>query len=171
MLTLIAAKTKNNVIGLKNSLPWKQKHDMQRFKALTYGKTVVMGRKTYDSMGSKPLVDRENIIISKAAEYDRHFMENGQVITILNTIYPILHEQNISRMSEEVFVIGGAMIYELFLPYANKIHLTELDCELDGDAFFPKLDSKQWKLIATESYSKDEHNQYDYKFLTYVRKK
>ena len=168
MYTLIAAMTKNRVIGLDNGMPWKQKNDLQHFKALTYGKKIVMGRKTYESFGSKPLPNRLNMVMTKKTGFELQDLNFEK--------HPNLAFRNSDSLEffkgtdEEVFIIGGAQIYNVAMPMADKMYITELDCEIEGDAFFPEIDMNVWKIVSTETYAKDEFNQYDYKYLTYVRK-
>jgi dihydrofolate reductase len=168
MYSIIAAMTKNRVIGLNNTLPWKQKNDLQRFKALTYDKQIIMGRKTFESFGSKPLPNRFHTILTR---------KTGQELQDLNHLLPMNVVYRTDKILpfylnkvDESFIIGGEQIYALAMEHVSKIYLTVLDCEIEGDAFFPEIDMNIWKVIATESYSKDEFNEYDYKYITYVRK-
>jgi len=171
MISIIAAKTKNNVIGVNNTLPWKQRNDMQRFKSLTYGAEVLMGRKTWDSIGQKPLPGRYNSVVSRDELFHGRFWQN---VAVSDTDYVAsdakYHLQTCEVRDSDLFVIGGAQIYEVAMEYAARLYITELDVELEGDAFFPTIDMSIWKKIAEEKYQADVDNEYGYNFITYVRK-
>lgn len=139
MISLIAAMGKNRVIGKNNKLPWHIPEDLSWFKTQTINKTILMGRKTYESLG-KPLKNRNNLILTRNTNYiaDKN-------ITVYNDIKTILDE------NKELIVIGGQEIYELFLPYTNKIYLTIIESEFDGDAFFPQLIENDWKYTYTKN--------------------
>ncbi len=162
MITLIAAMSLNRVIGRGNSLPWNMPNDMKFFMNTTRGFPVIMGRKTFESLG-KPLPKRTNIVITR----DSKFFANGCILTssIEDAIKQAL------QINETVFVIGGAEIYKLALPLANLILLTEIETEIaDGDAFFPKFSEKEWQLVDAKSCNSDKNHAYNYKFLKYLRK-
>lgn len=154
MINIIVAHNLKNVIGKDNKLIWKQSSDLKRFKLLTTNKCVVMGRKTYDSIG-KPLPNRKNIILS------RHpiKIEGCQVVSSIDDILNI---------KEDIFIIGGGEIYEKFLPYAHKIYLTKIYNDSDGDTLFPEIDST-WNTENIEHYKKDEKNEYDYSFINLIK--
>ena len=154
MINIIVAASLNNVIGKDNKLLWRQSADLKRFKELTTGKTVVMGRKTYDSIG-KPLPNRRNIVIS------RQDIEIGgcEVVHSLEEAL-ILHD--------EIFILGGGEIYQKSIILANKIFLTLIQTEIEGDTYFPVL-GEEWKEESKEEFLKDEKNQFDYQFINYVR--
>lgn len=155
MITIIVAFDNNYAIGEDNKLVWKQSNDLKRFKELTLGKTVVMGRKTYDSIG-RPLPNRNNIVLSRSK------LEIPGV-KIINEI---------SEITETDYcVIGGSEIYKLFIDKADEILVTLIDCEIEADSWFPKIYTNDWSIKEQESFSKDEKNQYDYTFIKYVRKK
>lgn len=169
MISMIVCKTSNNAIGINGSLPWKQKHDMQRFKSITANKALIVGRKTWESFGGKPLPNRLSHAIftrNSDAYPDDSLPDNVYTTTkeLFTTDYVHYSEGN-----QEYVVIGGAEIYAQFMDQASTLYVTELDVELPGDAFFPDIDLSQWKLFAREEYKSDEMNEYDYKFLTYVR--
>lgn len=162
--SIIVAQARNGVIGKKNELPWRLSGDLKRFKALTLGHPVVMGRKTYDSIIArigKPLPDRENIILTR----QKDFAAPGCLV--IND----LSEIEARARDQEIFILGGEEVYKLALPKVSKVYLTEIEAEVDGDAFFPKLEESEWKLISEESYPADEKNDYDSKFRIYERKK
>jgi dihydrofolate reductase len=153
-ISLIAAMSENNVIGIDNKLPWHSPRDMQHFKNLTSGKTVVMGRKTYESIG-KSLPNRRNIVLTR----DPNFKVNG--VETYTNIDDLLKEIG----EDEIFIIGGGTIYEQFLNLANKIYLTIFKTEIEGDTYFPSLDS-DWKEKGVHYYS-DEKT--DLIFKTYEK--
>lgn len=162
--SIIVAQARNGVIGKKNELPWRLSGDLKRFKALTLGHSVVMGRKTYDSIIArlgKPLPDRENIILTRQKDF---IAPSCLVINDLSVIETRTRDQ-------EIFIIGGEEVYKLALPKVSKVYLTTIEAEVDGDAYFPKLEASDWQLISEESYSADEKNDYHSKFRIYERKK
>lgn len=151
MINIIVAFNFKNVIGKDNQLIWRQSSDLKRFKLLTTNKCVVMGRKTYDSIG-KPLPNRKNIILSR----NTIKIEGCQVI---NSIDDILN------IKEDIFIIGGGEIYQKFLPYADKIYITKVHNDIDGDTYFPEINMNDWNIESSEYYKKDEKNEYDYSFI------
>ena len=155
MIRLIVAYDRNRGIGKDNQLVWKQSADLKRFKDITSGKTVVMGRKTFDSIG-KPLPNRNNIVLTRT----KFEIPGVNVITDIEQI-----------TDKEYFVIGGSEIYNLFLNRADEIYVTIIDCEIDADCWFPKIDMDIWNIQNQEFYKKDEKNQHDYTFIKFVRKK
>lgn len=143
-ISLIAAKSENGVIGKDNKLPWDLPEDLKYFKKMTLGKPIIMGRKTFESMGSKPLPQRENIILTHHA---------GLVLPgciIVNSVEGALAAAG-SR--DEVMVIGGAEIYAQFLPLATRLYLTIVHQIIDGDSFFPKFDLEDWQLVEQEEHA------------------
>jgi dihydrofolate reductase len=163
---MIACMTKNRVIGMNNKLPWKQRNDMQRFKGLTWGHEVLMGRKTWDSFGGKVLPGRFNKIASRDGSWYPEGFTDDRHDVIRD---PEEYLQFCEFYGNEVFIIGGEQLYTLGMDFADRIFLTVLDVEILGDAFFPEIDETKWKKIAEEKYSADETNQYGYNFLTFVR--
>lgn len=158
MLSLIAAMGKNRVIGSNNRLPWSLPADLAYFKAITVGHTVVMGRKTYQSIGH-PLTNRTNIVLSANPELQ------FAGCAMARTIDEILE---LSK-KEDLFVIGGATVYREFLPCADKLYLTLIDAEFEGDVFFPELDSK-WCLVSRRRGTQNSQNPFRYDFLVYERR-
>lgn len=156
-ISLILAKSRNNVIGLNNTLPWVIKDDLKRFKDLTSGHHVLMGRKTFESLG-KPLPNRTNVVLSK------NKIENVNCFDNLEKAIIFAKENN----ENELFVIGGSNVYEQTIDFADVIYLTEVDCNINGDAFF-NLDLSGWITVETTNYYKSERNEYDFKFKTLVR--
>ncbi len=159
IISIIAAMGKNKVIGKNNSLPWKLPADMNHFKELTTGKPVIMGRKTFESIG-KPLSNRTNIIIT----CDKNYKAEDCVV-----VHSIEEALNAAENYEEVMVIGGSQIYKEFLPKANKMYLTLIDADFEGNVFFPDYKVEEWKEIAYEEHERDANNQYNYIFLTLER--
>ena len=161
MLSIIVAKAKNNIIGKNNELVWHLPEDLKHFKELTTGHTIIMGRKTYESLG-KPLPNRKHIIFSQNPDFRVH-EENVQVV------HSLLEIQDLIEGKEEAFVIGGAMIYNFLMPYVKKMYVTEIKQEYDGDAFFPIIDSEKWKETSRTTGIKNEENNLDYDFVTYEK--
>lgn len=157
MISIIAAIGRNNVIGKDNSLPWRMPADMKHFVALTAGKTVIMGRKTFESIG-KPLKERKNIILSRA-EY------HAAGCVVVSSI-----EDAIKESSNEAVVIGGASVYRQFLPRAQKMYLTLIDNDFEGDAYFPSFSKEEWGITEYDEHKADAENPHDYAFITMERK-
>ena len=156
-ISIIVAMSKNRVIGVKNSLPWHISEDLKRFKRLTTGYPIIMGRKTFESIG-KPLPERRNIVISRNQNLK---VQDVEVVKSIEDALKICSSENL------IYIIGGEQIYNLAMPYANNIHLTEVNKEVEGDAFFPEFDKKEWKEIAREN-SKDFIDT-SYSFVEYIR--
>lgn len=164
IISLIAALSRNRVIGKNNDLPWRLPDDMKYFMETTKGHHVIMGRKNYESIPPKfrPLPYRTNLVLTKQKGYQApgcaiiHSMEEG--IEIAN------------RASEnELFIIGGSEIYKLALPYTSKLYLTEIDAQIDGDTFFPSTDSAVWKETSREHHVADARHQYPFDFVIYSK--
>lgn len=162
MLAMIAAVAKNNVIGKDGKMPWHIPYDLKYFQAITRGNTVIMGRKTFESIG-KPLPDRENVIITS----DKHFHPDG--VVVFHTIEDALHH---SRQEDRpVFVIGGETLYRQFLPFADRLYLTRIEDDFEGDTFFPEIDIVEWQIKSWEPGILDEQNPYVYDFEVYDRER
>ena len=162
MLSIIVAKAKNNIIGKDNKLIWHLPEDLKHFKNLTTGHTIVMGRKTFESLG-KPLPNRKHVIFSQNPD----FKVNDENVEVVHSLLQI---QDLIEGKEEAFVIGGAMIYNFLMPYVKKMYVTEIEKDFDGDAFFPSIDEEIWREVTREKGLKDENNNLDYYFVTYERK-
>ena len=162
MLSIIVAKAKNNIIGKDNKIIWHLPEDLKHFKKITTGHTIIMGRKTFQSLG-RVLPNRKHIIFSNNPSFNVN-EENVKVV------HSLLEIQDLIEGKEEAFVIGGAMIYNFLMPYVKKMYVTEIDKEFEGDTFFPKIDNNIWKEISREKGIKDEKNNLDYYFVTYERK-
>lgn len=161
MLSIIVAKAKNNIIGRENKLIWNLPEDLKHFKELTTGHTIIMGRKTFESLG-RVLPNRKHIVFSQNPDFKVND-ENVQVV------HSMLEIQEYIENEEENFVIGGAMIYNLLMPYVTKMYITEINEEYEGDSFFPRVDTKVWKEISREKGSRDEKNDVDYDFVIYEK--
>jgi dihydrofolate reductase len=150
VISLIVAVSTNNVIGADGDLPWRLSDDLKRFKAVTMGKPIVMGRKTYESIG-RPLPGRQNIVITR----QNNFTADG-----CDIVRSTAEAVDVAGGADEVMVIGGSQIYAAFLPLADRIYLTRVHTEVDGDAFFPPLDEAEWRESVSESYEADDSNDY-----------
>lgn len=161
-IILIVAKAKNQVIGKDNQLIWKLSADLKRFKNLTTGNYILMGRKTYDSLG-KPLPNRTHLIITRnpdfqAPEGHYAFSSLEEAIIFCNKIEV-----------EKLFIIGGGQIYRESLPYCDQLEITEVEAAPEGDTFFPEIDLNHWKETAREEFPADEKNEFPYAFVTYEK--
>jgi dihydrofolate reductase len=156
MIKIIVAMSENRVIGNNNELIWKLSSDLKRFKELTTGHPVVMGRKTYESIG-KPLPNRRNIIITRNLEYE---VNGCEVVSSL--------EEALLLTNNDCFIIGGGEIYKQSLEVADKIYLTLVHKDFEGDTTFPEL-GKEWATIDTKDFDADEKNEYNYSFIEYDR--
>ncbi|MEN9386077.1 MAG: Dihydrofolate reductase [Bacteroidota bacterium] len=162
MLKILVAFDENRVIGKNNTLIWHLPADLKRFKALTTGHVIIMGRKTFESIG-KPLPNRTTIVISRQAD----LQIEGAIITH-SVEEAILKAKSLTR--EDIFIVGGAEIYALSLPLADQILVTQLHDIFEGDAFFPEIPLDSWEVIERERGVTDEKNAYQYSYLTYSRK-
>lgn len=159
-INLIVAAAENNAIGKDNKMPWHLPNDFKYFKKNTLEHSVVMGRKTFESIG-KPLPERRNIILTRDMNYS-----SEEEVDIANSMQEII---NYCRDEREIFIIGGAEVYKQALPIADKILLTRIHTSIDGDAFFPELLEYQWKLVSAEKHHKDEKHAFDYTFEVYEK--
>ncbi len=161
MLSIIVAKAKNNIIGKDNKLVWKLPADLQHFKELTTGHTIIMGRKTFESLG-RVLPNRKHIVFSQNPEFK---VKDEQV----SVVHSMLEIQEYIEEEKENFVIGGAMIYGLLMPYVTKMYVTEIKEEFEGDSFFPRIDPEIWKETSREKGPKDENSRLEYDYVTYEK--
>jgi dihydrofolate reductase len=162
-IALIVAVSQNNVIGRDNQLPWHLPEDLQYFKSVTMGKPILMGRKTYESIG-RPLPGRTNIVITRDPNWTAVGVE---VVNSLDAAMVAGEEACKEAKSDEIMVIGGAQIYRDCLPLASKLYLTQVEAEIEGDAFFPNIDFNQWQKIA-ETIPKTMDS-YNYRFVVLQR--
>lgn len=163
MLSIIVAMAHNRVIGLDNQMPWHLPADLAWFKKNTLNKPVIMGRKTFESIG-RPLPNRHNIIISR--HEDREVKPN---ISWVKSIDEALQLAN-TQQSSETFIIGGGNIYNQVLPIVNRLYLTHIDADLQGDTYFPDYSPEQWQVIYQEDHLADDKNSYPYQFQILERK-
>jgi dihydrofolate reductase len=162
-IALIVAASQNNVIGLDNQLPWHLPEDLQYFKAVTMGKPILMGRKTYDSIG-RPLPGRANIVLTR----DTNWTADGvEVVNDLDAAIAASEKACKAAGADELMIIGGEQIYRKFLPLANKLYLTKVEAEVEGDAYFPAIDSNQWRQVAEKIPEKVGN--YSYRFVVLER--
>lgn len=161
MISLIAAMGKNKSIGIDGDMPWHLPRDLSHFKKLTTGHTIVMGRKTYESIG-KPLPKRKNVVLTRKQE---GFSNEVQLI---HHFHEVLN-WNEKNPEKEIFVIGGGNVYKQALPFADRLYITKIDEVFAGDTFFPEFSTDEWKLQKKVKGKKDEKNPYDYYFLRYDR--
>ena len=162
IISLIAAMGNNRVIGIDNRLPWRLPADMKHFRAITMGKPVLMGRKTFESIG-KALPGRANIVVTQ----DRHFHSDG--VSVAHSIEEALAMAETAGTTE-VLVIGGASFYAQFLPKAQRLYITEIHNDFQGDAFFPAWEPAEWREVQRYDHAPDGDNAYAYSFVTLERR-
>jgi dihydrofolate reductase len=162
IISLVVAVSRNGVIGRAGGLPWHLSSDLKMFKALTFGKPVIMGRKTWESLPRKPLPGRTNIVITR---------QSGFVADGANVVASIKAAISQAGSAEEIAVIGGGEIYHLFLPLADRIYLTEVDLEVDGDTFFPKLDRTLWTETSSEPHPQGVNDSASFVLRIFDRKR
>ena len=165
IISHLVALSNNFVIGVNNDLPWKLKKDLQHFSAYTQNKPIVMGRKTFESIG-RPLPNRKNIVISSSLESQ----EGLEVVPNLNQAIEFASEWNKDNLAgEEIVLIGGGYVFEESKNIVNKLVLTRVECEINGDVFYPQIDLSDWKEMSQESFKRDSENEYDFKIETFVK--
>jgi dihydrofolate reductase len=162
MISFIVAMDELKAIGKNNNLPWHLPEDLKFFKKVTMGHPIAMGRKTHESIG-RPLPGRENIIITR----NPNFQSEG--CTVFHSVADFV--AYCSQSEEEIFVIGGAEIFKETFEFADRLYITNILHEFEGDTFFPKFDETKWELKSLTKGTKDEKNPYDYEFCLYERKK
>lgn len=159
MISIIVATAENGVIGKDNQLLWKLSADLKHFRILTTGHSVIMGRKTFDSIG-RPLPNRSNIVISRQKD-----LTLPEGVFKVNSLEQAIEFAKKQAGNEEIFIIGGGNIYEQALDLTDKIYLTEVKASIEGDAFFPKINKNDWEEIARISHQKDDKNEHDFNFV------
>jgi len=162
MLSIIVAIAKNNAIGKDNKLLWHLPEDLKRFKRLTTGHNIIMGRKTFESLG-RVLPNRHHIILCNDAKLNVQD-ENVEILDDISKLDKYINSE------EENFVIGGATMYKLLMPYSNKMYITEIDKDFDGDVYFPEINKNEWKMTEREQGPEDNENDFEYEYVTYERK-
>ena len=160
MISLIVAASTNNVIGADGDLPWRLSDDLKRFKAVTMGKPIIMGRLTWESIG-RPLPGRQNIVVTRQTGYGA---EGCDVVASVDEALEA------AGAAPEVMVIGGGDIYRQLLPRAGRVYLTRVEAEVDGDTFFPELDDSEWELVSSEAHEADDKNAHAFTFMTFERR-
>lgn len=160
MITLVAAAAENNALGKDNDLIWHLPDDFKRFKQITSGHYIIMGRKTFESF-PKPLPNRTHVIITRQEDYQT---PEGCIVT--GSLEEAL---NVCPKDQDIFIIGGGDIYRQSMNIADKIELTRVFSSPEADAFFPEINSDEWKLIFEEFHPKDERHAFDFSYLTYIR--
>jgi dihydrofolate reductase len=159
-ISMIAAMGRNRVIGREGNLPWHLPEDFRFFKRKTHGHPVIMGRKTFDSMGT-PLPGRHNIVITRSPEL---------VIPGADVVHSLAEALQLAGDLDEIFIIGGSEIYRQGLEVADRIYLTLVDEEFEGDTFFPEFDEKDWEVTHREDHAADDQNPHAFTFVTYQRR-
>jgi len=161
IISIIVAAAENNVIGRDNNLIWHLSADLKHFKSLTMGGIVLMGRKTFESIG-RPLPNRRNMVISRNPHYKA---EGAEVYGSLEEAFGKIEE------SQEVFIIGGGTLYQALWDQADKLYLTRVHTEAVGDTVIPAVDDRRWEEVCREEFEADERNEYSYSFIDYRKKK
>ncbi len=159
MITMIAAIGKNNELGKDNDLIWHLPNDLKRFKKVTKGHHVIMGRKTYESLG-RPLPNRTNIIITRNSDY------KAEGCLVVHSLEEAIEA---AKEDDNPYILGGAEIYKQAMVFADFLDLTFVDAALEADAFFPEINKNEWKEIEREDHQKDDKHQYNYSFVTYKK--
>ncbi len=160
MITLIVAVADNGVIGRDNTLPWHLPEDLKRFKRLTMGKPIVMGRRTWESIG-KPLPGRQNIVVTRTANY------HAEGATVVDGVEAALRA---AGDAPEIMVIGGAELFRVFLTRAGRIHLTRVHGNIEGDVMWPALDTREWHVVERETHSADARHAYAMTFEVWEKR-
>lgn len=161
MISLLFAMDKNRLIGANNDLPWHLPNDLKFFKEITTGNTIIMGRKTFDSIG-RALPNRKNVVLSRTAS---QLPEDVELIQDIDVIL----KWNNENPNEEYFVIGGGGLFEQILPFADRMYVTLIDEEFNGDVYFPAFNPSEWRETSKVKGIKDEKNSFDYYFIQYDR--
>ena len=165
-ISLIVALSENHVIGRNNKLPWYLPNDLKYFKQVTMGLPIVMGRKTFESIG-KPLPGRTNIVVTRNTEWAA---DGVRAAHSLEEAFELAESIAEIDGREELMIIGGDQIYQSALPLVDRMYLTEVHAHVDGDAYFPKFDPADWREVGREDFEAVEPNPYDYSFVVYDRK-
>jgi dihydrofolate reductase len=165
-ISLIVAVSRNGVIGIDNQLPWHLPEDLKYFKSVTMGKPIIMGRKTYDSIG-RPLPGRTNIVITRDSSWQAEGVEVAQTLAQAMTLGRLACA---NAGADEAMVIGGEQIYRMTLPAADRLYLTEVQAEVEGDAFFPEFDAKEWQQVSEQLPEITDTHPYRYLVLERIKK-
>jgi len=159
-ISLVVAASKNNVIGRDRGLPWHLPDDLRHFKRLTTGKPVIMGRRTFESIG-RPLPDRRNIVLTRDPDY------TAEGCDVVSSVDEAL---NLVAGAGEAMVIGGGQVYRDFLPSADRLYLTRVQAEVDGDTYFPEITETEWLLVSTEHHAADDRHDYAFDLMVFERR-
>lgn len=162
MINIVVAKASNNVIGAKNDLIWHLPNDLKHFKNLTSGHPIIMGRKTYESLG-RPLPNRTNIVVTR----DSNWTADG--IVKVNSLEKAINTA--LKIDDEIYIIGGGNIYKQAMEFTDILYITEVHHEFDGDTYFPEIDTDDWEEVEKENFKKDEKHPFAYSFVTYKKVK
>ena len=160
----VVALSNNNVIGVNNSLPWNLKTDLAHFKNYTSNKIIVMGRKTYESIG-RPLPNRINLIVSNTIKE----VNGAELFKSTEDAINKAKELCINKNLDEIIIIGGGYLFRDTLSITNKLVLTKVDCNIEGDVFYPDIDLNEWEKLSSEYFTKDSDNDYDFTVITYEK--
>ncbi|MED1600041.1 dihydrofolate reductase [Alkalihalophilus marmarensis] len=161
MISYIVAMDNKRTIGANNDLPWHLPADLAHFKRVTSGHTIVMGRKTYESIG-RPLPKRRNVILTRNKDF------NAEGCEVVHQLEEVL---DIAKQEEECFIIGGAELFKLFWNDTDRLYITHIDETFEGDTYFPEIKESEWEKVSDEAGTVDEKNRYPHTFCTYERKK
>jgi dihydrofolate reductase len=165
IISHLVALSNNFVIGVNNDLPWKLKKDLQHFSAYTQNKAIVMGRKTYESIG-RPLPNRKNIVISSTL----NAQEGIEIVSTLDQGIELASQWNRDAAEiKEVVLIGGGYVFEESKNIVNKLVLTRVECVIEGDVFYPEIDLSNWEKVSAKSFKQDNENEYDFSIETYIK--
>jgi dihydrofolate reductase len=162
MISIIVAISEDNGIGYRNRLLWHLPEDLKRFKKLTVGHTVIMGKKTWESLPRKPLTERKNIVITDIP---------GEIIESAITAYSIEDALSKCEKNEEIFIIGGGSIYRQFMPVADRLYITHVHKKAPADIYFPVIDPERWEPVEKEEHRTDAADDIPYSYIIYQRKK
>ena len=160
----VVALSNNNVIGVNNSLPWNLKTDLAHFKNYTSNKIIVMGRKTYESIG-RPLPNRINLIVSNTIKE----INGAELFKSTEDAINKAKELCINKNLDEIIIIGGGYLFRDTLSITNKLVITKVDCNIEGDVFYPDIDLNEWEKLSSEHFTKDSDNDYDFTVITYEK--
>jgi len=166
MITIsnVVALSNNNVIGVNNNLPWNLKTDLAHFKNYTSNKIIIMGRKTYESIG-RPLPNRINLIVSKTIKE----INGAELFKSTEEAINKAKELCINKNLDEIIIIGGGYLFRDTLSITNRLVLTKVDCNIEGDVFYPDIDLNEWEKLSSEHFTKDSDNDYDFTVITYEK--
>lgn len=159
-ISLVVAASTNNVIGSDGGLPWHLPDDLRHFKRLTTGNPIVMGRRTFESIG-RPLPDRRNIVMTRDPDY---------VAPGCDVVSSVREALDLVEDADEVMIIGGGQVYREFLPHAERIYLTRVQADVEGDTYFPDIDEAGWRLVSSEPHAADEKHAYAFDVMVFERR-